>query len=207
MNARIERLITAGNVDPAGPPVHENNVYVIGDDTEVIVVDPAHNAKQVAEFVGARKVLAVLLTHGHWDHSRVVPAFAEIVNAPVYLGDADQFLWEDATGQAGGYSSLYDGAHFEVAGVTIRTVSTPGHTPGSTSLRVADLGALLSGDTLFPGGPGATRWDYSDFETIVHSLRRLFQLPDETVVYPGHGDYTTIGTEKPHLDEWIRRGW
>ncbi|SDL09985.1 MBL fold metallo-hydrolase [Tessaracoccus oleiagri] len=206
--ARIERLVTAGNADPEGPPEHENNVWIVGDDRKVVVVDPAHDAEAVLDAVGGREVVAVLLTHGHWDHSRSAPEFAAMVHAPIFLGEADLFLWEDATGLEDGFAPLSDGAEFEVAGTTLRAVSTPGHTPGSTSIRIDELGAVLSGDTLFPGGPGATRWDYSSFATVIASVRdKLFTLPDDTVVHPGHGESTTIGAEKPHLDEWIARGW
>lgn len=205
---QIERLVTAGNFDPAGPPEHENNVWLVGDSHEVIVVDPAHDPDAVAIAVDGRKVLAVLLTHGHWDHVRATPAFVSRIPAPVYLHEADHFLWEDATGSPEGFQPLEDGATFTVAGATIQAMHTPGHTPGSTSLRVDGLNAVLSGDTLFPGGPGATRWDYSDFQQVMRSLReRLFTLPADTVVHPGHGESTTIGAEAPHVDEWEARGW
>jgi len=205
---QIERLVTAGNFDPAGPPEHENNVWLVGDSHEVIVVDPAHDPDAVAIAVDGRKVLAVLLTHGHWDHVRATPAFVSRIPAPVYLHEADRFLWEDATGSPDGFQPLEDGATFTVAGVAIQAMHTPGHTPGSTSLRIDGLNAVLSGDTLFPGGPGATRWDYSDFQQVMQSLReRLFTLPADTVVHPGHGESTTIGAEAPHVDEWEARGW
>lgn len=205
---QIERLVTAGNFDLAGPPEHENNVWLVGDSHEVIVVDPAHDPDAVAIAVDGRKVLAVLLTHGHWDHVRATPAFVSRIPAPVYLHEADRFLWEDATGSPDGFQPLEDGAMFTVAGATIQAMHTPGHTPGSTSLRIDGLSAVLSGDTLFPGGPGATRWDYSDFPQVMRSLReRLFTLPADTVVHPGHGESTTIGAEAPHVDEWEARGW
>nr|WP_108871105.1 MBL fold metallo-hydrolase [Tessaracoccus timonensis] len=205
---QIERLVTAGNFDPAGPPEHENNVWLVGDSHEVIVVDPAHDPDAVSIAVNGRKVLAVLLTHGHWDHVRATPAFVSRIPAPVYLHEADRFLWEDATGSPEGFQPLEDGATFTVAGATIQAMHTPGHTPGSTSLRIDELSAVLSGDTLFPGGPGATRWDYSDFQQVMSSLReRLFTLPADTVVHPGHGESTTIGAEAPHVDEWEARGW
>lgn len=207
MVARIEHLVTAGNADPGGPPVHENNVWLIGDDADVLVIDPAHDARAVAAAVGDRRVTAILLTHGHWDHVRAAPDFAGLVDAPVLLHPADASLWEQSNGP-GGYRELSDGQLFEVAGVTLQARHTPGHTPGSTSFVAESLTAVFSGDTLFQGGPGATRWDYSDFAQIIGSIRgRLLTLPPETAVHTGHGPSTTIGTEATHLDEWIARGW
>jgi glyoxylase-like metal-dependent hydrolase (beta-lactamase superfamily II) len=103
--------------------------------------------------------------------------------------------------------TLSDGQVIEVAGTTLRVLHTPGHSPGACCLHAPDLGAVFSGDTLFAGGPGATGRSYSDFGTIIESIRgRLLTLPPETVVHTGHGDSTTIGAEAPHLDEWIARG-
>ena len=93
MKPHIERLVTAGNADPAGPPVHENNVWLVGDDHEVLVVDPAHDAAAVARAVNGRRVEAILLTHGHWDHVRAAVDFAALVDGPVLLHPADRFLW------------------------------------------------------------------------------------------------------------------
>lgn len=204
----IERLVTAGNVDPAGPPEHENNVWIVGNSSEVVVVDPAHDVDAVVEAVAGREVRAVLCTHGHWDHTRIAPEFAARVHAPVFLSERDLFLWEESTGLADGFTPLHEGEEFVVGGVTLRAVATPGHTPGSTSIVVDELGAVLSGDALFPGGVGATKWDYSSFDVAIASVRdRLFTLPGATVVHPGHGDDTTIAAEAPQLDEWIARGW
>ena len=207
MDARIDHLVTAGNSDPAGPPVHENNVWIVGDDREVIVIDPAHDAEAVARAVGDRNVRLILLTHGHWDHVRAVIDFARLVDAPYLLHPSDAFLWEQSHGGVG-FGPIEDGQRFDVAGATLEARHTPGHTPGSTSFVAADLGAVFTGDTLFEGGPGATRWDYSSFDTIIDSIRtRLFTLPSETVVHTGHGPSTSVGAESPHLEEWVARGW
>ncbi|MCC2593665.1 MBL fold metallo-hydrolase [Tessaracoccus sp. OS52] len=206
--AEVTHLVTAGNHDPAGPPVHENNVWLVGDDSEVLVIDPAHDARAVAAAVAGRRVSAILLTHGHWDHLRAVRDFAALVGfPPILLGRADEFLWAREHGDAP-FTTLEDGAGFTVADTTVTALATPGHTPGSTSFHVPDLGAVFTGDTLFKGGPGATRWDYSDFSTILESIRtRLFGLPDDTAVHTGHGPSTTIAAERPHLEEWRERGW
>lgn len=206
--ASIEKIVTAGNVDPDGPPEHENNVWIVGDEREVIVVDPTHDLEAVLEAVAAREVRAVICTHGHWDHTRDVPEFAARVHAPVFLSEKDLFLWTKSTGLEDGFTPLRPGSEFEVGGVTLKAIATPGHTPGSTSLRIDDLGAVLTGDALFPGGSGATRWDYSSFDDAIASIRdELFTLPEYTAVHPGHGDSTSIGAEAPNLDEWIARGW
>lgn len=205
--SRIERLITAGHVDPDGPPEHENNVWAVGDEQEVVIVDPAHNPSAAEKLVGGRRVVAVLLTHGHWDHSRSAPEFAARVDAPIHLGEPDRFLWEESTGKPDGFLPVVDGQEFTVGGLTVRALATPGHTPGSMSYVVDELESVLSGDTLFPGGPGATRWDYSSFDDVIASVRRLFELPGHWAVHPGHGDSTTIADEQPHLGDWIARGW
>lgn len=203
----ITRLVTAGNHDPQGPPHHENNVWIVGDDSEVIVIDPAHDADAVMRVVGKRQVMAVLLTHGHWDHARAAPRFAELSGATPYLAPEDDFLWRECNGDAV-YLPLKDGAEFAVAGGTLIALRTPGHTPGSTSYWLKPMRTVFTGDTLFEGGPGATRWEYCDFDQIIASITgRLFPLGDEVIVNTGHGPSTTIGEESTHLQEWIDRGW
>ena len=172
----------------------------------MIVIDPAHQPDRLALAVGDRKVRALLLTHGHWDHVTAAPAFAALMDTPpIYLSPADEFLWRE-THPHEAFQPLGDGDEFTIASATLRAVTTPGHTPGATCF-VTD-GVVFTGDTLFEGGPGATRWEYSDFNQIIVSIReRLFTLPDDTVVNTGHGPSTTIGRERPHLDEWVARGW
>ena len=208
MSARIEHLVTSGTFSLDGGTWDvDNNVWIVGDDTEVFVIDPAHDPTAIADKVAGRTVKAVLLTHGHDDHIRHARAFANRVQAPVYLNTADQMLWEDVFPGTTADSPIADGDTFTIAGTTLTALHTPGHSPGSTCFHAPDLGTLFSGDTLFNGGPGATGRSHSDFGTIIESIRdRLLVLPAETTVNTGHGDTTTIGTEAPHLDEWITRG-
>lgn len=209
--ARIERLVTSGTFSLDGGTWEvDNNVWIVGDDAEVVVIDPAHDAAAVAEAVGGRRVLAILLTHGHDDHISAAREAARLLHAPLHLNPADRMLWDavypdpDDAPEA----SLEAGDEFVVAGAVLRAVHTPGHSPGSTSIVAPSLGAVFTGDTLFQGGPGATGRSYSDFPTIIDSIREhLLTLPAETVVHTGHGDTTTIGAEAPHLQEWIDRGY
>ena len=206
--ADVQHLVTAGNHDPQGPPEHENNVWIIGDDKEVLVIDPAHDPRAVADAVGDRRVVAILLTHGHWDHIRAVRDFAALVDdPPIHLSPEDQFLWEESHGDAP-FEPLLEDMRFSAGGASVLAFGTPGHTPGSISLYCEDLGAVFTGDTLFEGGPGATHWDYSSFPRIISSIQtQLFTLPQDTVVHTGHGPSTTIGAESAHLQEWMDRGW
>jgi glyoxylase-like metal-dependent hydrolase (beta-lactamase superfamily II) len=203
----ITRLVTAGNRDPKGPPEHENNVWIVGDDVEVVVIDPAHDPEAVVRAVGGRRVVAVLLTHGHWDHVRAAPRFAELSGVMPCLAPEDDFLWRQSNGDAP-YLPLEDGAELTVAGRVLVAKRTPGHTPGSTSYWLASMKTVFTGDTLFEGGPGATRWEYSSFDQIIASITgRVFPLGDEVTVNTGHGPSTTIGTERAHLQEWLDRRW
>ncbi|MGO3136186.1 MAG: MBL fold metallo-hydrolase [Agrococcus casei] len=207
MSARIERLVTSGTFSLDGGTWDvDNNVWIVGDDSEVIVIDPAHDAAAVAKAVDGRAVKMILLTHGHDDHVRAARETARLLDAPIRLHPDDRMLW-DAVHEEAPDGQIADGDVFEVAGVELEAVHTPGHSPGSVSFVAPALDAVFTGDTLFQGGPGATGRSYSDFPTIVESIRtRLLTLPDETVVYTGHGDTTRIGDEAPHLQEWIDRG-
>jgi glyoxylase-like metal-dependent hydrolase (beta-lactamase superfamily II) len=153
---------------------------------------------EVSRATGVRRVLT---THGHFDHIQAVTA---VRDAGIDVGIAS----EDAAMLPSYDFTILDDEVIAVGDLRLRTIHTPGHTPGSTSFLLEGKPLLFSGDTLFPGGPGNTKFDNASFEQIIESIgRRLFTLPDDLLVLPGHGLDTTIGTERPHLDEWIARGW
>lgn len=205
---RIEKVVTSGTFSLDGGTWEvDNNVWLLGDDDEVLVVDAAHDADAIAAAVGDRRVTAIVCTHAHNDHVNAAPELAAKTGAPVLLHPADEVLWNLAHTEAKPDGPLADGQVLRVAGTRVRVLHTPGHAPGAVCLHVPDLGVVFTGDTLFQGGPGATGRSYSDFPTIISSIRRaLLSLPPETVVHTGHGADTTIGAEAPHLEDWIRRG-
>jgi len=206
--ARIEKIVTSGtfHLDGGSWDV-DNNVWLLGDDEQVLVIDAAHDAEAIAAAASGREVVAIVCTHAHDDHVNAAPALSAKVGAPVLLHPADDVLWRLAHADARPTADLADGDALRVAGVDVRVLHTPGHAPGAVCLHVPELGVVFTGDTLFQGGPGATGRSHSDFGTIVVSIReRLLTLPPETVVHTGHGADTTIGEESPHLDEWIARG-
>jgi glyoxylase-like metal-dependent hydrolase (beta-lactamase superfamily II) len=205
---RVEKVVTSGtfNLD-GGSWAVDNNVWLLGDDSQVLVIDAAHDVEAIAEAVGEREVLAIACTHAHDDHVNAAPALSERLDAPVLLHPADDVLWQLAHEDARPTDTLSDGDVLRVAGTEVRVIHTPGHAPGAVCFHVPDLGVVFTGDTLFQGGPGATGRSYSDFPTIIESIRdHLLTLPPETVVHTGHGDDTSIGAEAPHLEEWVARG-
>ncbi|MFI7427999.1 MBL fold metallo-hydrolase [Micromonospora sp. NPDC049836] len=208
MTARVDRTVTSGTFSLDGQTFDvDNNVWVVGDDAECVVIDAPHDVAAIRAVIGDRRVLAILATHAHDDHVRVAPELARATGAPVLLHPADRVLWDLVHPDTPPDGELTDGQVVEVAGTTLRVLHTPGHSPGACSLHAADLGAVFTGDTLFAGGPGATGRSYSDFGTIIESIRtRLLTLPPQTVVHTGHGADTTIGAEAPHLDDWLARG-
>ncbi|GAA0416949.1 MBL fold metallo-hydrolase [Streptomyces luteireticuli] len=208
MAARIDHLVTSGTFSLDGGVWDvDNNVWIVGDDHEAIVVDAAHDADAIAAAVGDRRLLAVVCTHAHDDHVNAAPALADRTGAPVLLHPADRPLWERTHPDRAPDGELTDGQVLRVAGIELTVLHTPGHAPGAVCLYAPALGTVFSGDTLFKGGPGATGRSFSDFPTIVASIRdRLLSLDPATVVRTGHGDSTTVGEEAPHLEEWIARG-
>jgi glyoxylase-like metal-dependent hydrolase (beta-lactamase superfamily II) len=175
----IERVITSGTFSIDGEDFAvDNNVWLVGDEHEVLVIDAAHDHRPILDAVAGRRVVAIVATHGHNDHINAGAALAEATGAPILLHPADAELWAQVYPDRRWDADLSDGDHL-VAG----------------------------SNTLFRGGPGATGRSFSDFPTIIDSIRhRLLTLPPHTVVHTGHGDSTTIGEEAPHLHEWIERG-
>lgn len=179
----------------------ENNVYVLECPSthDSLLIDGCFDAAQIMSGCSGANVVSIVQTHGHFDHVQALPELKEQLEVPVaaHPGDSYPVAIE---------RELSDGDAIDFGECTAQVLFTPGHSPGSICLLVGKH--LVAGDTLFPGGPGNTFGDATAFETIIGSVRdRLFTLPDDTIVYPGHGDDTTIGTEKPHLQEWIDRGW
>jgi glyoxylase-like metal-dependent hydrolase (beta-lactamase superfamily II) len=196
--------------DATGIEIHEvvvgpvdNNVYVLRctETGDAVLLDAANEHDRLLELCRRLGVRRVLETHGHWDHIQAVPQLRDAgYSVGVTAADAAMLPSYDEV--------IDDDAVIEVGRLRLHTILTPGHTPGSMCFQVEGHPVLFSGDTLFPGGPGNTTFEGGDFPTIIESIdRRLFTLPPEMIVLPGHGDRTTIGAERPHLQEWIDRGW
>ncbi|NEK86060.1 MBL fold metallo-hydrolase [Blastococcus saxobsidens] len=197
MSARIDKVVIPGVFSLDGQDFDvENNVWLVGDDDEVLVIDAPHDAAPIVEAIGGRKVVAIVLTHGHNDHITAAPALREATGAPIWFNSADRMLWDMTHADSEPDRDLQPGTRFTVAGTRIVALHTPGHSPGSTCLHAADLNTVFTGDTLFCGGPGATGRSFSDHPTILNSIRsQLFSLHGDTVVRTGHGDDTTIAAE------------
>lgn len=205
---RVEHLSTSGTFSIDGQTFDvDNNVWLLGDDHEVLVLDAPHDAAAIERAVAGRAVVAIACTHAHDDHVRYAPELAERLSTQVLLHPADRVLWDLTHPDRAPDGELRDGAVLEVAGTRVEVLHTPGHAPGAVCFSVPSEELLFSGDTLFAGGPGATGRSYSDFDTILGSIRsRLAPLPPATTVHTGHGPSTTIGAELPSYDEWVRRG-
>lgn len=181
----------------------DNNVFVIRctETGDGVLIDAANEHERLLELCSALGVRRVIETHGHWDHIQAVPAVRDAgYEVAVTAADSDMLPSYD--------SILEDDNVIEVGRLRLRTIATPGHTRGSMCFALEGSPLLFSGDTLFPGGPGNTSFEGGDFATIIDSLdQRLFTYPADTIVLPGHGNWTTIGNERPHLEEWVDRGW
>ena len=182
----------------------DNNVFVVRchETGDAVLLDAANEHEKLLELCQTLGVRTVLETHGHWDHIQAVPAIRD-------AGYAVGVTAEDAAMLPSYDYILEDESVIEVGRLRIHTHHTPGHTPGSMSFSVEGTPLLFTGDTLFPGGPGATQYEGGEFPTILKSIEdRMFRTFDaDTIVLPGHGLDTTIGAESPNLDEWAARGW
>ena len=184
---------------------YANNVFVLRcrDTGEAVLIDAANEHEQLLELCRRLGVRRVLETHGHWDHIQAVPAIRE-AGYEVAVTAADAPMLKDV-----GYDVFIDDAEIiEVGRLRLKAIHNPGHTPGSVSFLVEGAPLVFTGDTLFPGGPGNTKFEGGDFATIIDSIdNKLFTLPAHTILMPGHGVSSTIGAERPHLQEWVDRGW
>lgn len=182
----------------------DNNVYIVrcAETGTSMLIDAANEHEKLAQLSGELNVKTIVETHGHWDHTGAVNALRDLgYKVGVALDDAKMLPSYDYL--------IEDGQIIELGKLRIAAIQTPGHTPGSTCFTVLGHDILFSGDTLFPGGPGATNREGGDFPAIINSIEtKLFsRLSPQALVLPGHGDSTTIGAESPKLVEWIERGW
>jgi glyoxylase-like metal-dependent hydrolase (beta-lactamase superfamily II) len=174
-----------------------NNIWLVGDDKEVVVFDAAHDHEAIIAAVNGRRVKAIVLTHGHNDHINAAVPLRDAVDAPIHIHPDDRMLWDTVWPDDSPDRDLTPGASIDVANHQLKVLHTPGHSPGCCSFHDGVAGTVFSGDTLFCGGPGATGRTYSNEATIVRSIiDKLLTLPPETIVHTGHGDSTTIEAER-----------
>ncbi|WP_307864518.1 MBL fold metallo-hydrolase [Allobranchiibius sp. CTAmp26] len=206
---RVEKVTTSGAFELDGGSWDvENNVWLIGDDESVLIVDPGHESGPILAAVGGRRIAGIWCTHAHNDHIDAAAGIKQVQpDVRIALHPDDWPLWELTYPDQRFDDDLTDGDVRTVAGARIEVLHTPGHSPGACCFHLPELGVVLTGDTLFQGGPGATGRSFSSFPVIIDSIRdRLLTLPPQTRVLTGHGDATTIGDEAPHLQEWIDAG-
>ncbi len=193
-DAEVHKLVV-------GP--YDNNVFVIRcrHTGESVMLDAANEHEKLLELCQNLGVRTVLETHGHWDHIQAIPQIRDAgYEVGITAADAEMLPSYDYI--------LEDDTRIQVGKLSLHTIITPGHTPGSICFKLVDKPLLFTGDTLFPGGPGATKGDSTHFNQIIENIdTRLFPHGPDTIVLPGHGDDTTIGNERPHLQEWVDRGW
>jgi glyoxylase-like metal-dependent hydrolase (beta-lactamase superfamily II) len=198
VTARVDHGTSSGTFSLDGATFEvDNNIWVVGGESTCVVIDAPHRVSDVLAVVGDRTVTAIICTHAHDDHVRIAPALGRATSAPVLLHPDDLPVWRLTHPDVDPDGELADGQVLDAgSGTSLQVLHTPGHSPGSVCLYAPDLGVVFTGDTLFPGGPGATGRSFSDHDTIVASIRaRLLTLPAETVVHTGHGESTTIGAE------------
>jgi glyoxylase-like metal-dependent hydrolase (beta-lactamase superfamily II) len=205
MTARIDRVSSPAAEDGSGTA--EVNTWIIGDDEEVIVIDPGGDAAGVLDAVGDREVLAVICTHGHAGQVAAATQVAERDEAPVALHPKDRLLWRESHPGEEAEIEMEDGGIFEVADVQLEVIHAPGHTDGSVCLYCADLKAVFTGHAMGVDGPVPDDGEYPDFPGQLTAIgERLLTLPFETRVLPAHGGETTIGAAEKKFDSWVAAG-
>jgi len=208
VDARVERMwspqVAEQDVTAIGA---ECNGWLIGDDDEVIVIDPGEDAEAVLEQVGEREIVAVICTHGHERHVAAAVVVAERDEAPVALHRSDRLFWRLTHDDVLPEIEMAHGGRFEVSDVALEVIHTPGHTPGSVSLYCEDLDLVFTGDALISVGPVPHEGEYPDFAAQLTAIgERLLDLPPQTRVLPGHGEETTIGDAGKRFDGWVTAG-
>ena len=206
MSARIDQVSSPAAAD-GGPGTAKINVWIIGDDDEVIVIDPGAGPAAVLDVVGEREVLAVICTHGHAAHVAAAIEVAERDEAAVALHRKDRMLWREAQLADDPDIDMEDGGIFEVADATLEVMHTPGHTDGSVCLYSPELGAVFTGDVLRAEGPVPHEGEFPDFAGQLTAIgENLLGLPADTRVLPGHGAGTTVGAAEKKFDSWVSAG-
>lgn len=200
----LERVVTSGVFSLDGEDFDvENNVWVVGDDREVIVIDAAHSAEKIAAAIGDRHLRGIVCTHAHNDHINAALELSDQTDSPIFLHPDDAMLWNAVYPEHKFDTELRHKDTIKVGNHRLAVLHTPGHSPGGCCFHIASEGLVFSGDTLFKGGPGATGRSFSSYDLILDSIeKRLLSLPVETVVHTGHGESTSIGAEAPSLSEW-----
>ncbi|HEX3715598.1 MAG TPA: MBL fold metallo-hydrolase [Trebonia sp.] len=215
MEARVERVWTPRVEEEAadeaaqagGHEIGELNAWLVGDDEEVIVIDPGEDAASVLEQIGDREILAVICTHGHAAHVAAAVEVAERDEAPVALSPADRVLWRMTHDSGDPEIEMADGGRFDVSDVQLEVIKSAGHTPGSVSLYCADLGVVFTGDALSARGPVPHEGQFADFPTQLTAIgERLLDLPGSTRVLPGHGEESTVSDAAKRFDGWVTAG-
>jgi len=204
VSLHIDHVITSGIFSLDGEDFDvDNNIWLVGDDREVIIIDAAHDHRPIIESVGGRNVKAVICTHAHNDHINAAGELAEAVDAPIWLHPDDTMLWEVVYNDRRVDAPLKDGQLIMLGCDELEILHTPGHSPGGVCVYAPSIGTVFSGDTLFNGGPGATGRSFSDRQILIDSIeRQMGNLDPAVIVHTGHGDSTSIGAELPNVAKW-----
>jgi glyoxylase-like metal-dependent hydrolase (beta-lactamase superfamily II) len=208
MDARIDQVVTSGEITEDDTTyTMETNTWVIGDDDEVIVIDPGHDAAAILEVVDERQVIAVICTNGRPDHVAAAIDVAEEDEAPIALHPKDRLYWRDTHPDNDPDIEMADGGMFEVSDVALEVIQSPGYSPGSVCLYCDELGVVFAGDTLLANGPARYCGEFPDFPSQVSAIGEyLLTLPPDTRVLPGHGEETTVAAAEKRFDAWISAG-